>query len=316
MNLPKIGISLGDPGGIGPEVTIKALSSPLPKAEYIVFGPQKIVHQEKEELGLNVTIRCMKEALPLVPDKKGSPSAQNGKISFACFQKCVEAAREGLLHAVVTAPISKESWAMAGIPWSGHTDFLHHLYPEAIMAFWSDALKVALLSHHISLKEAVAKVKKDILLDFLLTLFEQISRLDNRKFTFLAAGLNPHAGEKGLLGKEEVNEILPAIRMAQKKGMPIEGPFPPDVIFRKALNQPKIFVIALYHDQGLIPFKLMAFDSGVNVTLGLPFYRTSPDHGTAFDIVGKGKANPESMISALKLAHRWITSSTGKTKLS
>lgn len=310
MAPPKIGISLGDPGGIGPEVIVKALSTPLPKAEYILFGSRDIIKREQNHLGRDINVSFDEEtAVMPAGAPKGSPSSENGKMSFACFKRCVESARKGFIQAVVTAPVSKESWGLAGIPWSGHTDYLHSLFPKAIMAFWSDPLKVVLFSHHVSLKNAVEMVKKEPLIQFLLTLREQILRFEQQPFAFLMAGLNPHAGESGLLGKEEVNVISPAVRAAQKRGMPIQGPFPPDVVFRKALNKKNTIVVSLYHDQGCIPFKLEAFESGVNVTLGLPFFRTSPDHGTAFDIAGQGKAEPESMISALKLAVSLVESS-------
>ena len=134
-----------------------------------------------------------------------------------------------------------------------------------------------------------------------------MNKIPSHKFRFLVSGLNPHAGEQGLMGSEESEKILPAIKKAQKRGVPISGPFPPDVVFRHGLNRSDIIVIALYHDQGLIPFKLQAFDRGVNVTLGLPFARTSPDHGTAFDIAGKGIADPKSMIESIRLAHRFVS---------
>ena len=169
------------------------------------------------------------------------------------------------------------------------------------MAFWSEKLKVTLLSHHIPLTEAIQSIRKDELLNFFLRLRQTLSGTKMKTSRILVAGLNPHAGEEGLMGPEELEEISPAIAEARKNGMTIEGPFPPDVVFRQALGQPNTLVIALYHDQGLIPFKMVAFDEGVNLTLGLPFIRTSPDHGTAFDIAGKGIANPKSMIEAINL---------------
>jgi 4-hydroxythreonine-4-phosphate dehydrogenase len=171
------------------------------------------------------------------------------------------------------------------------------------MSFWSEELKVALFSHHLRLKHALEKIKKKNLQDFFISLHTTLEKIKPGTYRFLAAGLNPHAGEESLLGPEEKEEIIPAIAYAQKKGVRIDGPYPPDTVFRMALNHPEKIVIALYHDQGLIPFKLESFESGVNATLGLPFIRTSPDHGTAFDIAGQGKANPKSMIEAIKLAY-------------
>lgn len=318
MTLLKIGITLGDPGGIGPEITLKALAlkNSLPKAHYIIFGSSLVLKEAKEELGLKFKIPPLSKAKtssrpsislkeianPLKIIKKGFPSKENGQTSFLFFKEAVKEAKKKVIQALVTAPISKRSWKLAGVQRSGHTDFLCRMYPQAIMAFWSEKLKVALFTHHLPLSEAIKKIKKGNLLDFFILLDQNMKKIQSNTFHFLLAGLNPHAGEEGLLGFEEKHEIIPAVEQAQKQGVNISGPFPPDIVFRSALNQSDKIVIALYHDQGLIPFKLESFEEGVNLTLGLPFIRTSPDHGTAFDIVGKGKANPQSMIKAIKLA--------------
>lgn len=319
MTLPKIGVTLGDPGGIGPEITLKAISRlhSLPEAHYIIFGSSLVLDKEKQNLGLNFNITPFKRrsssslpslslwevSTPLLKEiKKGAPSKENGTASFLFFKEGVKAAAEGKIQALVTAPVSKKSWNMAGIRISGHTDFLSRQFPQAIMAFWSERLRVALFSHHLPLKESIKKIKKEHLLEFFLHLDQKLKDIQSSTYHFLVAGLNPHAGEDGLLGCEEKDEIIPAIWKAQQEGMNISGPFPPDIIFQKALDCPDKIVIALYHDQGLIPFKLVAFDDGVNLTLGLPFIRTSPAHGTAFDIAGKGKASPQSMIKSIELA--------------
>jgi 4-hydroxythreonine-4-phosphate dehydrogenase len=316
MNLPKIGITIGDPGGIGPEVVLKALSlkTSLPKANYIIFGSSFVIEEEKQALGLKLDIQPFDRAKepgpltlleiksPLKMVKKGFPSKVNGQASHLFFKTALEEAKKGTIQALVTAPVSKNSWNLGGLSWAGHTDFLSQIYPQAIMAFWSERIKIALFSHHLPLKAALEKIKKEDLLEFFLLLHQNIEKIRPGTFHFLVAGLNPHAGEEGLLGAEEKEEIIPAIKSAQKEGIRINGPFPPDVVFRNALDHQDKIVIALYHDQGLIPFKLEAFEKGVNVTLGLPFIRTSPDHGTAFDIAGKGIANPDSMVEAIKLA--------------
>jgi len=320
MNIPKIGITLGDPGGIGPEIVLKALSSKtsLPKISYIIFGSSLLVEEEKLALSLELDIQPFDRAKettfpslsllevenPLKTIKKGSPAKENGQASFLFFKQAFEEAKRGTIQALVTAPISKQSWKLAGLKWHGHTDFLSQVYPQATMTFWSERIKVALFSHHLPLKAALEKIKKEELRDFFLRLHEQTEKIQPATFHFLVAGMNPHAGEEGLFGPEEEEEIIPAINHAQKEGMRIRGPFPPDVVFRKALNHSNKIVIALYHDQGLIPFKLEAFEKGVNTTLGLPFIRTSPDHGTAFDIASKRIANPESMVEAIKLAYK------------
>lgn len=317
MILPTIGITLGDPGGIGTEVTLKALAhaSALPEAHIILFGSRHVVEEEMKSLGLSLDIASFTETNAITPPRlslyevenpiqtvhMGSPSAINGEASFRFFEEAVKKAREGVIHSLVTAPISKHSWSLAGLQYAGHTEYLGQIFPQAIMAFWSEKLKVALLSHHIPLTKAIQRIRKDELLDFFLHLAQILSGTKIKAYRFLVAGLNPHAGEEGLMGHEEMEEISPAIAEARNKGVAIQGPYPPDVVFRQALGQPGTIVVALYHDQGLIPFKMVAFDEGVNVTLGLPFVRTSPDHGTAFDIAGKGVAHPKSMIEAINL---------------
>jgi len=319
MTFPKIGITLGDPGGIGPEIILKALTSKkdLPKAQYILFGSRQLLEKEKSDLGINIEIPSFKkeersscchislyEVITTVKSfQKGSPSKENGKASFRFLEKGFEEAKKRLITALVTAPISKHSWNLAGINWTGHTDYFSHFYPDVIMSFWSNKIKVALFTHHLPLKEAIKRIKKKALLNFFIFLDRILKEKVPEKYHFLVAGLNPHAGEAGLMGSEERDEIFPAIRDAQDKGVSIDGPLPPDIIFREALDKQDVIVIALYHDQGLIPFKLEEFEKGVNVSLGLPFVRTSPDHGTAFNISGQGVANPSSMIEAIKFAH-------------
>ena len=239
---------------------------------------------------------------PLTSIPKGGPDRQCGRLSFHAFEEAFRMAQKGDLDALVTAPISKKSWALADIRWPGHTEYLNQHYPKAIMSFWSEDLRVALFSHHTSLRKALDRIERNALFLYLLRLHDILLDLPGEDRHFLVAGLNPHAGEEGLMGKEEEEEIRPAIKDAQQKGLKISGPYPPDVVFRIAKGDPRAVVIALYHDQGLIPFKLVSFESGVNVSLGLPFVRTSPDHGTAFDIAGKGCAQAKSMTEAIRLA--------------
>lgn len=318
MTLPRIGITLGDPGGVGPEIVLKALAGDyqLPKADYVLFGSRPVLRAEEKALGIHFDFGSGEPRIPALSGSlifheipsllktvtKGAPTAKNGLESFRYFKAAVAEVREGNLQAIVTAPISKSSWALARVPWKGHTDYLSHFYRGAIMGFWSEKLKLALLSHHVSLRDALKKVKKEILLDFFISLDRSLKKVGPEKFRLLVAGLNPHAGEEGLLGREEIEEIGPAIKEARRQGITISGPYSPDVVFRSALGQPDAIAVALYHDQGLIPFKLLAFESGVNVSLGLPFVRTSPDHGTAFDIAGKNRADPQSFVEAVKLA--------------
>jgi len=317
MTVPRIGVTPGDPGGVGPEIVVKALSRPsaLPPAAYILFTDLCIIEAEEKRLGLRLEAREWRpggareagvflEHVPSPPGAvvPGRVSAQYGECSFRFFEAAVTRARSGLLEAVATAPISKAAWNLAGLPWRGHTDYLAGLYPGAVMSFWSERLKVALFSHHHPLREAVAAVRKEALTDFLVTLHHSLGKIPGGPYKLLVAGLNPHAGEDGSLGREEEDEIKPAIDMAREEGVPASGPFPPDTVFLRARGSKETVVVALYHDQGLIAFKLEAFAAGVNATLGLPFARTSPDHGTAFDIAGKGVADPRSMEEALRLA--------------
>ena len=318
MSLPRIGITLGDPGGIGPEIVLKAFAGKfkLPGAQYILFGTRRFFEREEKALGTALPLRdrsvdktrppgsleIREIPAPAGAGRRGSSRAASGLASFRYFEEAVAEARRGDLDAVVTAPISKAAWSLAGERWKGHTEYLRRFYPGAIMAFWSKPLKVALVSHHVSLRAALKKIKKDALREYFLSLDRSLSGKGKTRFEFVVSGLNPHAGEQGLLGREEIEAVGPAVEEARRLGVRISGPFPPDVVFRSAVGRRDVFVIALYHDQGLIPFKLLAFESGVNVSLGLPFVRTSPDHGTAFDIAGQNRADPRSMVEAVRLA--------------
>jgi len=318
MTLPRIGITLGDPGGIGPEIVVKSLQeiSSLPPAEYIIFGDPAVLEAEEKFLGISLACRPYRENQPAQdtqislkevralrgPVAKGRACGKNGRASFRFFEEAVKRARRGSLQSVVTAPISKLSWNLAEIPWRGHTEYLEQFYPQAIMTFWAERLTVALFSHHVPLREALKRIRRKNLLKFFHILDQSAEKARPGRYELLVAGLNPHAGEGGLLGDEERQEIIPAIEAARTEGIPASGPYPPDVIFRKALGHPERIVVALYHDQGLIAFKMEAFETGVNVTLGMPFIRSSPDHGTAFDIAGKGEASFRSMTEAIRLA--------------
>ncbi|HDT13645.1 MAG TPA: 4-hydroxythreonine-4-phosphate dehydrogenase PdxA [Candidatus Aminicenantes bacterium] len=324
MTLPTIGVTCGDPGGVGPEVVVKtfARAGTLPEASYVVFADPRIVAAEEARSGLKTGAGPWRPEEPsrpgmylaALPSPSETPaigrvSAGNGEASFRAFEAAVGAARSGRIQALVTGPISKAAWALAGHPFRGHTEYLGSLYPGAIMAFWSEPLKVALFSHHRPLREALGIVRKDAIVEFLKSLDLALRRVPGGPFELLMAGLNPHAGEDGHLGREEEDEIRPALEKARADGIRVAGPFPPDTVFLKALNRKDALVVALYHDQGLIPFKLLGFAGGVNVTLGLPFVRTSPDHGTAFDIAGQGVADARSMEEAVRMAA--VFSATG-----
>ncbi len=329
MILPRIGVTLGDPGGVGPEIILKSFAGKLklPRAHYILFASRRFLEREESVLGMAlplpargglnwkapVILEIRDIPAPAKAGESGMCTAAGGRASFRYFEAAVEEARRRALDAVVTAPVSKAAWSLAGVRWKGHTEYLSRFYPGAIMAFWSRPLKVALLSHHLALKAALKKIRRKALSDFFLSLDRSLAATGRGRFEFVVAGVNPHAGEGGLLGREEIDEIGPAVEEAKRRGIKISGPFPPDVVFRGAVGRPGLFVIALYHDQGLIPFKLLAFETGVNVSLGMPFVRTSPDHGTAFEIAGRSRADARSLGAAIRLAAALVSRRSPRT---
>lgn len=236
-----------------------------------------------------------------------NPARLGPEPSFAFVREAATLAMNKEIDAVVTGPISKEKWLSAGIPYPGHTDFLaaHAGNRPHAMLFWSPDLKVALFTAHLPLREVFEQLTRPAIGRFIRFVDRELERLFGRKFTFLISGLNPHAGEHGHLGSEESDTIIPALRRA-KTGIRILGPYSPDVVFVKALETKDAVVVSWYHDQGLIPFKLLNRRSGVNLTLGLPYIRTSPDHGTAPEIAGKGVADSSSMAAALELVEQLL----------
>jgi 4-hydroxythreonine-4-phosphate dehydrogenase len=237
------------------------------------------------------------------------PGSYKGDASYQYVRIAIDWALKKEIHAIVTAPISKEKWLQSGVHYKGHTDLLAETagVRQHCMFFWSNDLKVALFTVHIPLKDVFQHIKKEKIVPFIRFVYQELQRLMGRSFKILVSGLNPHAGESGYLGDEEVLEIIPAIETL-KPEMDIQGPFPPDVIFIKARETKDSVVISWYHDQGLIAFKLLNIHAGVNMTLGLPYIRTSPDHGTAYDIAGKGIANPNSLKEAIFLAEELLLS--------
>jgi len=283
-----IAITVGDPSGIGPEIAVKAARDPRVVAvcRPVLYGPHT------------------PEALAAFP--VGEISAESATAAYAAIEQATTDARDGVVAAIVTAPISKEAFALAGHPWKGHTDLLAHLCgaPEVAMMFWSERLRVVLATVHIPLRDVSAALTHDRLRDVIALTARSLPSFGINTPTLAVAGLNPHAGENGLLGQEERDVIIPAIQDAQGLGVNVSGPFPGDTVFVRAARGEFDAVIACYHDQGLIPVKLIAFGRSVNVTLGLPIVRTSVDHGTAFDIAGKGVADEGSLVEAILLAAR------------
>ena len=317
---PMIGITMGDAAGIGPEVIVKSLldRSLNQKVRPVVIGDAGILGNACKLLGAKCSVleyspktRPSNDSIEVVDLQNlrsvpvtGAVSASAGKAAGEYIEKAVELWRNGIIHAICTAPINKESLALGGYDYPGHTEFLAELTgsKKFAMSFFADELRVVLLSTHMSLFEALQKVKKWAIVDLIRFTDRQLEMLLNKKIKIAVAGLNPHASENGKFGKEEDAEILPAISECSSEGIDVSGPFSPDTIFLRAHRGEFDAVIALYHDQATIPVKALSFGAAVNVTLGLPLIRTSVDHGTAFDIAGKGIADPSSMTAAILLA--------------
>jgi len=322
---PYIGITMGDPAGIGPEIILKALSreSIYRQAVPVVLGDGTILSRAKGYVGAAVDIRRVDspaqatgrfgvvEVLDLrnidpemcIP---GVLSAEAGRAAVAYVSKAIDLALAGELDAVVTAPINKEAMHRAGYPYAGHTEIFAERTETRNYALMLVAgrFRVLHVSTHVSLREACERVKKERVLQVirLAHAVGAVWRLETPRVA--VAGLNPHAGEQGLFGQEERDEIAPAVAAARTEGIDARGPLPPDTLFHRASRGEFDFVVAMYHDQGHIPVKLSGFERGVNVTVGLPIIRTSVDHGTAFDIAGKGTASPRSLLEAIRLAIR------------
>lgn len=293
-----IAITLGDPQGIGPEVIAKSLALAAPSASLLIVGNSRHFPQGG--------LRLLRDAREISRGETAflevEDEAAAGDPSFRWVRTAVDLARKGQVQAVVTAPVSKDKWLASGLPYRGHTDYFAALAPAPpAMFFWSPGLKVALFTHHIPLRDVFARLERGAIGVFVRQVAGELQRLFGREFTYLFSGMNPHAGENGRLGREEIEVILPAIGDLRDE-IRVAGLFPPDVVFNKARSMKEAVVIAWSHDQGLIPFKLLHGGDGVQLTLGLPFIRTSPVHGTAFDIAGKGIADPSSMLAAIRLA--------------
>ena len=282
---PKIAITEGDPSGIGPEIARRAAADlrVLGVCEPVLYGAAAGTRFEP-----------------------GVLSAEAGKAGYDAIVRAATDAQSGAVAAMATAPINKEALRLAGFPWNGHTDLLAHLTGarHVAMMFFSDELRVVLATVHVPLADVPALLTQALLEQTIALTARELPRFGFASPKIAVAGLNPHAGEHGLFGREEEIVMAPAIACCRAKGIDVSGPFPADTLFVRARKGEFDAVIACYHDQGLIPVKLVAFGRAVNVTLGLPIIRTSVDHGTAFDIAGKGVADADSMIAAVLLAAR------------
>lgn len=308
---PNILITMGDPSGIGPEVTVKTLASPgiSGLANFLVIGDRGVMERAVRRTGVKFKARIMDMGnVPPSGFSYGKVSAPYGKAAIEYLDRAVDIIRSGAADCLVTAPVNKASIRAAGFRgFQGHTEYLaaRTATKECAMMFVGERLKVTLVTRHIALKNVARSITPDSIFRTIRITHKYIKRyfgIRNPKIG--VAGLNPHAGELGAFGAEEIRTIAPAVRRAASRLGGVSGPYPPDALFHDALSGRFDAVIAMYHDQGLIPFKLLYFMDGVNLTLGLPFVRTSPDHGTAFDIAGKGIADASSMIAAVRLACR------------
>ncbi len=303
----RLGITLGCPAGVGPEIILKALTQPFPEdLELVILGDEKLLYQVAEKLSLP---RPPSQVVSLseLPYQPGRPTLETASAMVRYIKEGVRLCLEGKLHGLVTCPISKEALRMAGEAYPGHTEMLAALTktPKVAMAFYGEKLSVVLVTIHVALKEVPSLLSVKRILDVSSLAHDFLRRDLGRHNPKLAlAALNPHASEGGLFGSEERRILIPAVKEAQRKGIPLSGPYPADSLFYRAVKGDFDLVVSLYHDQGLIPFKLLHFEDGVNVTLGLPIVRTSVDHGTAYDIAGQGIAKEKSLLAAIKLAYR------------
>lgn len=321
---PTIGITMGDPAGIGAEVIVKALAEPSLRAaaNYLIFGSNELLayaadlaeidcfwfrdHHENLRAYAHGCVVLDYDEFGRPGPAEHEPTKAGGLASMAFCEDAIAAAKDGLIDALVTSPISKESWALAGYTkWPGHTELLAERCKakNVAMMFWSPRLKVVLATIH----EQLFEIRHSFTIGCVFNPIDLADKALREWFGYenpriAVCGLNPHAGEHGRFGDEEARIISPAILMAHEAGINVDGPFPADTIYNQALAGRHDCVIAMYHDQGLIPIKLLAWDEAVNVTLGLPIIRTSPDHGTAFDIAHRNRANPGSMSAAIRLA--------------
>ena len=288
MTRPRIGITVGDPAGIGPEIARKAHddSRILELCDPVLYGPHTAT-----ELGAF---------------ERGRVTAAAGRAAYEAIVHAVEDAKAGRIDAIATAPINKEAFAAAGLRWPGHTELLAELTgaPRVRMMFYADALRIVLATVHIPLARVSTALTRDRVEETIDLAAAELPRFGIGSPRLAMCGLNPHAGEQGLIGTEDRDVLAPAVQACRGRGVDVRGPFPADTIFGRAIRGEFDAVIACYHDQGLIPIKLVAFGKAVNVTLGLPIIRTSVDHGTAFDIAGQGVADASSLIAAVQLASR------------
>ena len=325
--LSPLAMTMGEPAGIGPELALRAwMARAAIAAPFFVIADPKALEALARRLALDVPIAIVEpvqttatfdRALPVVPlgaraaATPGQPDSAFAAATIESIERAVGYVRSGAASAVVTNPIAKHILYEAGFAFPGHTEFLGELArqwgaaAQPVMMLWSAALCVVPVTIHIPLADVPGALTRELIVSTArIVAADMANRFRISRPRLAVVGLNPHAGEGGAIGREEIETIGPAIAQLRAEGLDVTGPHPADTMFHEAARARYDVALAMYHDQGLIPIKTLAFDSGVNVTLGLPFIRTSPDHGTAFDIAGKGLANPASLIEAIRLAAR------------
>ncbi|QIG91613.1 MULTISPECIES: 4-hydroxythreonine-4-phosphate dehydrogenase PdxA [unclassified Bradyrhizobium] len=329
-----LALTSGEPAGIGPDITLAAWlrRRELDLPPFYLLGDRVSLAERARTLGLAVEFAevsaeeaaaAFARALPVVATGKavtarpGEPDDSSAAAALASIRQAVADVASGKAGAVVTNPIAKNVLYRAGFRHPGHTEFLAELAarsgraPQPVMMLWSPALAVVPVTIHVSVREALAQLSTDLIVSTArIVVADMKARFGLAAPRLAVAGLNPHAGEDGTLGMEDVEIVAPAVEILRRDGIAVRGPLPADTMFHAAARKNYDCAICMYHDQALIPIKTVAFEDAVNVTLGLPFIRTSPDHGTAFDIAGTGKANPSSLIAALRLAARMAAART------
>jgi len=320
---PLLAITMGDPAGAGPEIVVKSLA--LPEIHQLcrglVIGDAAAMKAASDIVGIPMRINAVEgpdgmqddpEVLNVLDQKtvdldklvRGRVDAAAGRAAYLAIEKGTLLTIAGETEAIVTAPLNKDALNQAGYHFPGHTQILAHLCgaSDAVMMLTADELRIVHVSTHVSLREACDRVTKERVLEVMQLGAEAARKMGVENPRIVVPGLNPHSGEGGLFGDEEEKHIIPAIEAAIEMGLNVRGPLPPDTAFLRAYRGEFDLVVAMYHDQGHIPIKMVGFEKGVNVTLGLPIIRTSVDHGTVFGKAGKGTANPISMVEAIKLA--------------
>jgi 4-hydroxythreonine-4-phosphate dehydrogenase len=325
-----LALTSGEPAGIGPDIAIAAWlrRNELGLPPFYLLGDRGFLADRAKILGLKVeladttpedALAAFSSALPVVATgqpataRPGQPDATSANAALASIRQAVGDVMAGRAGAVVTNPIAKSVLYRAGFLQPGHTEFLAELAanggraPQPVMMLWSPALAVVPVTIHVSLREALAQLSSDLIVTTArIAVADLKARFGLSNPRLAVSGLNPHAGEDGSLGAEDIEIVAPAVEILRGDGIYVRGPLPADTMFHAAARESYDCAICMYHDQALIPIKTIAFEDAVNVTLGLPFIRTSPDHGTAFDIAGTGKANPSSLAAALRLAARMV----------